>query len=84
MENIYSRAVTLAHHIIKTGDTVRKTALLYGISKSTVHKDVTYRLATENYALYEEVKKILDHNFSQRHLRGGEATRKKYFSISNQ
>ena len=78
MENYYSRAQTLARHIIKTGDTVRKTAQIFGISKSTVHKDVTYRLSKENPTLYEEVKKILDVNFSVRHLRGGEATRLKY------
>lgn len=68
----------LAKHIIDTGDTVRKTAKIFGISKSTVHKDVTERLEKVNHALSLEVKKVLDQNKSERHIRGGIATREKF------
>lgn len=72
------RAVNLAKHIIETNDTVRKTAKIYGVSKSTVHKDVTSRLKKINKALYNEVKKVLETNKSERHIRGGIATREKF------
>ena len=64
--------------MIETGDTVRATAKKYGISKSTVHKDITEKLKSQNRALYLQVKRVLDKNKSERHLRGGEATRMKY------
>ena len=73
-----SRAVRLARHITENGCTVREAAAWYGISKSTVHKDVTERLMRENPGLYAEVKEILDRNKAERHIRGGEATRLKY------
>ncbi len=72
------RAEIIAEHVIETGATVRATAHKFGISKSTVHKDLTYKLKRINPALYGEVKGILELNKSERHLRGGEATRKKY------
>ena len=72
------RAELLAEHVIETGATVRATAHKFGISKSTVHKDLTYKLKRINPTLYGEVKRILEVNKSERHLRGGEATRKKY------
>lgn len=72
------RAELLASYVIETGATVRSAASKFGISKSTVHKDLTYKLARINPPLCEEVKKILDRNKSERHLRGGEATRRKY------
>ena len=72
------RATKLALHIIKTGDTVRTTAKIFAISKSTVHKDITERLKKINPALYKEVKNILEINKQERHLRGGMATREKY------
>ena len=72
------RAEVLAEYIIETGDTVRGCAAHYGISKSTVHKDLTAKLRYTNTVLYGEVKKILDFNKSERHIRGGEATRQKY------
>lgn len=72
------RAELLAEHVIETGATVRATAHKFGISKSTVHKDLTYKLKRINPTLYREVKRILEVNKSERHLRGGEATRKKY------
>lgn len=72
------RSEVLAEYVIETGDTVRGAAAHFGMSKSTVHKDLAYKLRGYNYALYKRVKKILDINKSERHLRGGEATRKKY------
>ena len=78
--NIDNRAVELAHYIITTKDTVRGAAKKFGVSKSTVHKDVTERLRKINPSLALEAKKILDENKAQRHIRGGEATRKKYMN----
>jgi putative DeoR family transcriptional regulator (stage III sporulation protein D) len=79
MQNyIRKRAVKLARHIVQTSDTVRGTADVFGISKSTVHKDVTERLPRISNDLFLQVKDILDKNKAERHLRGGEATRKKY------
>lgn len=72
------RAEVIASYVIETGATVRATALNFGISKSTVHKDLTYKLRYTNPSLYKQVKEILDLNKSERHLRGGEATRRKY------
>ena len=72
------RSELLAEYVIETGATVRACAQRFGISKSTVHKDLTYKLKYINPSLYNSVKKILDINKSERHLRGGEATRKKY------
>ena len=68
----------IAQLIIQTTDTVRQTADVFGISKSTVHKDVSERLPRINKQLAEEVKRVLDKNKAERHLRGGEATRQKY------
>lgn len=73
-----TRCELLALHIVKTGDTVRGTATKYGISKSTVHKDITEKLKKQNVQLYRRVKRVLDKNKSERHLRGGEATKQKY------
>ncbi len=72
------RCEILAEYVIETGATVRAAASHFGISKSTVHKDLAYKLKYLNRALYTEVKEILELNKAQRHLRGGEATRKKY------
>ena len=72
------RSELLGEYVIDTGSTVRVTAAHFGISKSTVHKDLTYKLKMINPALYELVKGVLDINKSERHLRGGEATRRKY------
>nr|MBE6544751.1 stage III sporulation protein D [Oscillospiraceae bacterium] len=72
------RCELLAEYVIETGATVRSAAIHFGVSKSTVHKDLTYKLKYINPALYRSVKEILEHNKSQRHLRGGEATRRKY------
>ena len=76
------RAITLARYIIEHGATVRAAAKIYGISKSTVHKDITERLPRLSGALATQVKQVLDYNKAQRHLRGGEATKHKYELIS--
>ena len=80
MEKVYieERAVELAHYIIDTKDTVRGAAKRFGVSKSTVHKDVTERLMKINPLLAGEAKKVLDDNKAERHIRGGKATRQKY------
>lgn len=72
------RAQELALYMIENKATVRAAAQKFGISKSTVHKDLSERLPAINRALYQQVKKILDENKAERHIRGGIATRKKY------
>lgn len=72
------RACELAVYIIETGATVRAAAKHFGISKSTVHKDLTHRLKQYNYQLYLQVREVLDLNKQERHIRGGMATRRKY------
>ena len=72
------RSELLALYVIDKKATVRAAAMHFGVSKSTVHKDLTCKLRYINPGLYKEVKEILEINNSQRHLRGGEATRKKY------
>lgn len=78
--SIEERAIELAHYIIDTGDTVRGAAKKFGISKSTVHKDVSERLTHINNVLAIEVRKILDENKAERHIRGGMATKQKYIN----
>ena len=80
-ESIEDRAEILGKYISETGATVRAAANVFKISKSTVHKDVTERLEHINPSLYSEVKDVLEKNKSERHMRGGEATRQKYLSI---
>ena len=75
------RSELLAEYVIETGATVRAAASYFGVSKSTVHKDLTYKLKYINPGLYSAVKEILERNKSERHLRGGEATRKKYLGF---
>lgn len=75
---IEERAVKIAKYIIDNNATVRQTAKQFGISKSTVHKDVTERLSQVNPTLAREARKVLDVNKSERHIRGGLATREKY------
>ena len=77
-DHIGERACQLAVYMIENRATVRAAAKKFGISKSTVHKDLSQRLPQYNQALYEQVKVILDTNEAQRHIRGGLATRKKY------
>ena len=75
---IEERACDLAAYIIETRSTVRAAAARFGISKSTVHKDLTERLRRVNPGLYDQVRRLLDLNKAERHIRGGLATRRKY------
>ena len=77
--SIEERAVCLAQYIIESKDTVRGAAKKFGISKSTVHKDVSERLVHINKTLALEVRKVLDENKAERHIRGGMATKMKYY-----
>lgn len=77
------RCRKLGEYIVENNATVRSTAYYFGVSKSTVHKDVTENLRRSDPLLYDKVKKILENNKEVRHLRGGEATRKKYLKIRN-
>ena len=79
--SIDERAVDLAHYIIDSKDTVRGAAKKFGISKSTVHKDVSERLKKINPSLAREVRIILDENKAERHIRGGMATKLKYSNL---
>ena len=81
---IEERAITIANYIVECNATVRQTAKKFGISKSTVHKDVTERLAEINPALAHQVKQVLDGNKAERHIRGGMATREKYLHKEQQ
>jgi putative DeoR family transcriptional regulator (stage III sporulation protein D) len=72
------RCLVLGEYLIEHATTVRVAAQVFGISKSTVHKDVTDRLRHVNIALWQQVQELLSKNKQERHLRGGEATRKKY------
>ncbi len=81
--SIEERAISLAHYIIDSKDTVRGAAKKFGISKSTVHKDVSERLKKINPSLAKEVRIILDENKAERHIRGGMATKMKYSHLKN-
>lgn len=80
-EDIEQRACDLAVYIIENQSTVRAAAKQFGISKSTVHKDISDRLSECNRPLYLQVKEVLDRNKAERHLRGGIATRRKYKGV---
>ena len=75
---IEGRAISIANYIVDNNATVRQTAREFGVSKSTVHKDVTDRLMQVNPTLAKEARKVLDVNKSERHIRGGLATKEKY------
>ena len=85
MINLYGRdrCEVIANYVIENKSTVRAAAQYFGISKSTVHKDLSHKLYYVNRNLFNEVKKILDINKSERHIRGGEATRLKYHRQKN-
>ena len=76
--NPEERCIALGVYIMETGATVRNAAQRFGVSKSTVHKDVTQRLPRQNKQLYAAVRRVLEANKEERHLRGGLATRHKY------
>ncbi len=77
------RCRMLAEYVYKRKSTVREAALKFGVSKSTVHKDVTTRLKQIDYALYLSVKEVLDLNLKERHVRGGNATKARYLKLKN-
>ncbi|AVP55541.1 sporulation transcriptional regulator SpoIIID [Clostridium tetani] len=78
---IEERVLEVANYIISSKATIRKTAKVFGVSKSTVHKDMTERLPKINPQIAKEAKNILDFNKSERHIRGGKATKMKYKAI---
>ena len=80
-DTIEERACNVAVYMIETGATVRSAARHFGISKSTIHKDLSQRLPQYNRMLYNQVRVVLDANKAERHIRGGMATRKKYKGI---
>ena len=77
-ETMEERACKVAVYMIETGATVRSAAKHFGISKSTVHKDLSQRLKQYNFALYLQARQVLDLNKQERHIRGGMATKRKY------
>ena len=77
-EYIEKRVLEVCDYMIHTGATVRQAANRFGVSKSTIHKDLVERLPELDKNRYEQVKHVLEHNKAERHLRGGEATRQKY------
>ena len=79
--NIEERALELAEYIIENRATVRAAARQFGVSKSTVHKDLSERLENIDLTLYNKVKEVLEFNKSERHIRGGLATRRKYKGV---
>ncbi len=83
-DSAQERCVILGHYIVENNATVRGAAKKFGISKSTVHQDITAKLLQVNRQLHDEVKQVLDRNKQERHLRGGQATKEKYAAISEQ
>jgi putative DeoR family transcriptional regulator (stage III sporulation protein D) len=81
-EYIQKRVLDICFYILETQATVRQAAQVFQVSKSTVHKDMTERLPSLNKQLAQEVKTILEYNKAERHLRGGEATRRKYKDLA--
>ena len=81
-EIVEERATRLGKYIVEQNATVRATAGKFGVSKSTVHKDVSKRLRYIDSSLYQKVDRVLQHNKSERHIRGGEATKNKYLNRS--
>ena len=81
-EYIQKRVLDICGYILETQATVRQAAQVFQVSKSTVHKDMTERLPSLNKQLAQQVKNILEYNKAERHLRGGEATRRKYKDLA--
>ncbi len=76
------RAIAMGRYVAETGATVRQAAVVFGVSKSTAHKDLVSKLRYENYSLYCQVNQILQKNKRERHIRGGLATREKYIHMA--
>lgn len=81
--NVERRCIDLGHYIVETNSTVRQAAAVFGVSKSTVHNDVTKRLSVINPLLCSEVKEVLERNKAERHIRGGNATKEKYIRLKS-
>ena len=81
---IYKRVLEVSNYIYETKATVRQAAEVFGVSKSTIHKDVTERISKIDTRLAEQVKQVLEYNKSERHIRGGEATKRKYLSSAQE
>lgn len=81
ISNQKQRCIALATFLVENNATVRSVAKSFGISKSTVHKDITKNLKKVDLELYREAQAILDKNKKERHIRGGEATKRKYMTI---
>ena len=79
--DIKERTLVFANYILQTKNTIRQTAFVFGISKSTVHYDVSVRLKKIDFNLYKTVNIILENNFKEKHIRGGISTRKKYLKL---
>ncbi len=75
---IKERTLQVAKYIVVTEDTIRSTAKVFNLSKSTIHNDLSKRLQLLDEKMYEQVKKVLDKNFSEKHIRGGQSTKAKY------
>ncbi len=75
---IKERTIQVARHVFETKETIRQAAKVFNLSKSTVHTDLSTRLKKVDADLYEKVKKILDKNFEEKHIRGGNSTKEKY------
>ena len=75
---IKERTLQVAEYIVGTKETIRKAAKVFNLSKSTVHNDLSKRLAKVDKQMYEEVKKVLDVNFAEKHIRGGQSTKEKF------
>ena len=82
--SIQKRVINVAEYILKNKTTVRATAKVYNVSKSTIHNDIQKRLIKLNKSYYYDVVKILQFNFDQKHLRGGKATKEKYLKIKSE
>ena len=82
MVNKNNRVLDFANYIIENNATIRQTAIVFGYSKSTVHNDIQKKLKKINFSLYEKVKIILNKNFLEKHLRGGESTKQKYLKLN--
>ena len=83
-DDLTDRIFKEARYIVDTSSTVRQTAKVFHYGKSTVHKDVTERLKKIDKRLYKKVKKVLEINLSERHIRGGEATKRKYLKLKQE
>lgn len=80
-ESIKQRVIEVSNYMLKSKKTIREIANQFGISKSTIHKDISERLKQIDYSLYEQVNKIIEEHKETRHIRGGESTKIKYLKI---